>query len=103
MEFYTFLLFHQFSLNRDLNDEIEVIYTDQRKRQKSFLRYRNCKETGITLPNYSFRILLESFKPKELIILIQLLLLERKLILIQSDPNQFAIVIESLLLLLAPL
>jgi len=103
MEFYTSILFHHLSFNPSLNNEIELIYFDRGNKQKRFLRYRNCKDTELTLPNFTFRALLKAIKPYHLLDLIKLLLLERKILLVQNDQNSLALIIESLLILLYPL
>lgn len=103
MEFYTSILFHHLSFNPSLNNEIELIYDDKGKGKRRFLRYRNCKDTELTLPNFTFRALITAIKPMHLLEVVNILLFEHKILLIQNDPNSLALIIESLLLLLYPL
>ncbi len=55
------------------------------------------------LENYSFELLLKTLKPEKIIYLITALLLERKIVLIKEDFGDIALIMESLVELLAPL
>lgn len=69
---------------------------------KTFFQYRNSSSWGLKLENYSFELLLQSLKPKQILLLITALLLERKVVLIMKKFGNIAIIMESLVSLLAP-
>jgi len=103
MEFYISLLFHHIYYNSEWQNEVEIFYKDSHKNRKTFARYRNYKQVGFTLPNFTFQPLLESIKPNRILELIKLLLLEKKILLIRDNYSDNAIIIESLIMLLSPL
>ena len=70
---------------------------------ETFFRYRNTRNYGFSLENYSFELLLQSLKPDKIIFLLTALLLERKIVLIKSNFGDLALIMESLVSLLAPL
>lgn len=97
IEFYVSLIFNYFVHNVDARNEVAIYYKGE------LVRYRNYREIGITLPNFTFKELFKSIVPEHIITLIKLILLERKLILIKSDCSKNAIIIESLFQLICPL
>ena len=103
LEFYVSLLFHHIYYNSEWHNEVEVYYTDRHKFKRSFIRYRNYKSTGFTLPNFTFRSLLETMKPNRVLELVKYLLLEKKVLLVQKHCSDNAVIIESLISLLSPL
>jgi len=102
-EFYISLIFHHLHFNPSLNKIIEVVKFDPIKRYSAFIKYYNGPETGIGISNLSFQKLLTKIKPLHIFEILRLLLLERKLIFIQNDDSDLAIIIESILRLLYPL
>ena len=70
---------------------------------ETYFRYRNTRNYGFSLENYSFELLLQSLKPDKIIFLLTALLLERKIVLIKSNFGDLALIMESLVSLLAPL
>ena len=103
LEFYISLTFHHLYYNSEWKNEVEIIYNNQHKNKRAFLRYRNYKPTGFTLPNFTFKSLLETMKPNRVLELIKYLLLEKKILLVQNHYSDNAVIIESLLTLLSPL
>jgi hypothetical protein len=70
---------------------------------ETYFRFRNTRNYGFSLENYSFELLLQSLKPDKIIFLLTALLLERKIVLIKSNFGDLALIMESLVSLLAPL
>ena len=99
LEFYISFLFHHIYYNSEWENEVEIISNSKHE----FSRYRNCKSYGFTLPNFTFKVLLETMKPNRILELIQYLLLEKKILLVQSQYSNNSIIIESLLSLISPL
>ena len=97
MEFYLSLIFHYFTYNVTLLNEIAISHNGK------LIRYRNYSEIGITIPNFTFKVLLKHIDPEYIIILIQLILLERRIIFVKKDCSINAIIIESLFQLICPL
>ena len=97
IEFYLSLIFNYFICDVDSLNEVLISSKDQ------LLRYRNYNEIGITIPNFTFQILMENIDPEQIMLLIRLILLERKIIFVKSDCNNNAMIIESLLQLICPL
>lgn len=100
LEFYVSLLFHYLGYNASQMDEVAVVSREERK---EIMRYRNYSEIGITMPNFTFQVLLETIEPSYIVYLIRLILLERRLIFIKNDCADNTIIIESLLQLICPL
>lgn len=99
-EFYISLMLHHLVYNSELQNEVLVTSDNY---LLSFFRYRNYKSVGLTLPNFTFQLLMETIELKEILDLVRFLLFEKKVILIRDDCNENAILIESLLMLLSPL
>lgn len=97
VEFYVSLIFNYFVHNVDSRNEVAIAHKGR------LVRYRNYREIGITLPNFTFKALLKSISPEHILALIKLILLERKLILVRSDCSKNALIIESLFQLINPL
>lgn len=89
--------------NSEWQNEVEIYYQDHHKHRKTFAHYRNYRDSGFTLPNFTFQPLLDSIKPKRILELVKYLLLEKKIILIRDNYADNAALIESLLMLLSPL
>eukprot|EP00826_Nyctotherus_ovalis_P066106 TRINITY_DN9749_c0_g1_i2.p1 TRINITY_DN9749_c0_g1~~TRINITY_DN9749_c0_g1_i2.p1 ORF type:complete len:270 (-),score=71.96 TRINITY_DN9749_c0_g1_i2:380-1189(-) len=103
LEFFVSLLFHYFAYRVNAKNEVAVVYEDRSKKLQELMRYRNYNEIGITLPNFTFQLLFEKIEPICILQLIKIILLERKLIFIESDCANNAIITESLLQLISPL
>ena len=103
MEFYISMLFNYLYYNSDSQNEVEIYYTDLRKQNVSLFRYRNYKENGLTIPNFTFQKLLCVLQPPRVLDILRIIMLERKLVLIHNDYTVNAVLIESLLSLLSPL
>lgn len=103
LEFYISLLFHHVYYNSEWNNEVQVYYRDSFKRKRNFIRYRNYRSVGFTLPNFTFQALLETMKPNRVLELVKYLLLEKKILLVQRNYSENALIIESLIALLSPL
>lgn len=99
IEFYISLIFHHLSYNPSIQNEITLISD----KTTPLAKYYNYKASTITIPNFTFRPLLENIKIEYLIMIIKLLLLEKKVILIRDNSNDNGIVIESIIMLLFPL
>ena len=98
LEFYISLLFHHLYYNSKWQNEVEIL-----NKGKPFATYRNYQSSGLTLPNFTFQLLLETMKPNKILELVQCLLLEKKIILVKSQYSDNAIIIESILSLMFPL
>lgn len=103
VEFYLNLLFHQLNYNSEWQNEVLFFTRDQNRKRKTLLRYTNYKENGFFVPNLSYKLLLDSIKPNSILLLVKLLLLEKKILLVRSNYADNAIIIECLLSLLYPL
>ena len=104
VEFYISLLFHSLTFKPNMRNLIEVGHLDfAHYKFIPLLSYSNFNETGITLSNQPFRKLFERIKANHIFKLLTLLLLERKILLIQNDDNDSAIIIECLTSLMSPL
>lgn len=103
LEFFVSLLFHYFAYRVNAKNEVALVYEDRSKKLQELMRYRNYSEIGITLPNFTFQLLFEKIEPVCILHLIKVILLERKLIFIESDCANNAIITESLLQLICPL
>ena len=60
MEFYISLVFHHLSYNSELQNEVEVVMMKDIRNREPFIRYRNYKGVGLTLPNFTIQALLEN-------------------------------------------
>ena len=100
IEFYLTLLFHHLSYSSEIQNEVEV---QSIRSRETFIRYRNYKAVGLTLPNFTVQALLENIRPKQIMEIAKLLLLERKVIFVRDNCTDNALIIESLLMLLLPL
>ena len=98
LEFYISFLFHYLYYNSEWKNEVLITLNGQK-----LSSYRNCRATDFTLPNFTFHTLITTMKPNRILELIQYLLLEKKILLVQSQYSDNAIIIESLLSLLYPL
>lgn len=103
IEFYISLIFYHLSYNSCLQNEIEIVFENKLKKPQRLFKYRNYKEVGLTLPNFTVQALIENIEPAHIMELIKLLLLERKVLLISSNCSCNAVIIESILMLLLPL
>jgi hypothetical protein len=102
MEFYVSLAFHHLYYNSELHNDIELCFTKPKPIQ--FLRFRNSKDDPFSPPNHSFRCLLSGNMTSECIIkLLQLMLLEKKMIIISENYGESALMIEALLSLIRPM
>lgn len=99
-EFYVSLLFHHLSYSAELRNEVEVLSL---KTRETFIRYRNYKGVGLTLPNFTAQALLSNVRPRQIVEMLRFLLFERKVIFIRDNCSDSALIIETLLMLLAPL
>jgi len=99
LEFYLTLSFHHLFYNGDLKNEVKLVTN----KNTYFAQYQNYKLKGITPTNFTFQLLIEAIKPRQLLQILKLLLLEKKIILIRDNCDNNAILIESLLVLLSPL
>ena len=103
IEFYISLLFHCLVYKVEAKNEVALVYKDRLNKLQELMRYRNYNEIGITIPNFTFQLLFEKIEPICILNLIRIILLERKLIFIESDCSNNAIITESLLQLVYPL
>jgi hypothetical protein len=71
--------------------------------KQAFVEYYNPSTRPLTETNVSFEFLFKHIPSKQIMELINLLLLERKIIIIWENYGQLGLIIEPLLLLLAPL
>lgn len=95
-------MFHHFTYNSNWQREVRVTWTEHGPKSE-FARYRNFSSMGLSFPQFSFRPLFELIEPRQVIQLVTHLLLEHKVLLVRSKYQDNAILIESLLQLLAPL
>jgi len=98
IEFYISLLFNQLSYRPTMSNMVKVCtYKTQ------YFKYYNFPQNGINLSNSPFNCLVNKISLTNIISLLHLLLLERKIILVQNDDSDIAVLIEGLLALLYPL
>jgi len=103
MEFFISLFFSHIYHNPGLQNEVSLTFINHSKSQASSFRFRNYKDNGLTPPNFTFKSLLEKVKPSRILDLFKLLLFEKKIIIVSSEYDENAIIIESLLSLIYPL
>jgi hypothetical protein len=99
LEFYLTLSFHHLFYNAELKNEVRLVIG----KNTHFAQYQNYKLRGITPTNFTFQSLIEAIKPTQLLQILKLLLLEKKIILIRDSCDDNAVLIESLITLLSPL
>lgn len=85
--------------NAELKNEVRLVIG----KNTHFAQYQNYKLRGITPTNFTFQSLIEAIKPTQLLQILKLLLLEKKIILIRDSCDDNAVLIESLITLLSPL
>ena len=100
MEFYISLLFHYLSFNPKLKNYVEVVNANSDC--KTLFSYCNFNEDSHGLSNHCFKVLFERINLKNIIKLLCLMFLERKIILLQDNDSELAIIIECLLELIYP-
>ena len=103
LEFMISMLFHHLWFNSSYENEIQIIFRDINLQISPFIRYRNQMDYGFTLGNFSFEFLLSKIKPCYIIQIFAALVLERKVLLINNNYGENAVIIESLIALLCPL
>lgn len=99
LEFHLSFLFHHLYYNSEWKNEVLITHS----RKSKLGSYRNYRANGFALPNFNYRTLMTTMKPNRILELVQYLLLEKKILLVQSQYADNAIIIESLLSLLYPL
>jgi hypothetical protein len=72
------------------------------KKKETYFKFRNCKEYGFVLENYSFQLLLK-IPLERILFLFKAIIFEQKIIIVMENYKETAILIESLLSLLSPL
>ena len=97
-EFYLSVMFHHLFLSMD--DSIGVIITFNKS---PFVSYRNGMNAPMSLENLSYGMLIQKIPIKNLIELLKLVLLERKIILVGEGSGEIGNIIECILCLLHPI
>lgn len=103
MEFMISLVFNHLSFNSNSNSEIQLLYSDPNFNWQTMLRYRNHKDYGFFLQNFSFELLVKRVSSENILRIVSALLLERKVILLFHNYQQNAVIMESIISLLCPL
>lgn len=98
LEFYMSLLCCTLNFNTHETGGIKIMLDKQ-----PFIEYCHPSPRPLTETNVSFELLFKCVPAKQIMELINLLLLERKIILVWENYGQLGLIIEPLLLLLAPL
>ena len=96
------MLFSRLEFSNKLNSEVRLVYRCD-EGWKTLLQYRNHRDYGLVLTNYSFELLVKRISPANILKLVLALLLERKVILLFRNYQQNAVIMESILALLSPL
>jgi DENN (AEX-3) domain len=97
-EFYLSVLFHHLFFS--LDDSVGVIITFNKS---PFMSYRNGLNAPMSLENLSYGVLIQKMPIKNLIELLKLVLLERKIILVSDGNGEIGNLIECVLCLLHPI
>ncbi len=103
IEFMLSLVFSHLFFSSKLNSEILLQYSDNTFNWKSLVRYRNHKDYGFVLQNFSFELLVKRISPSNILRIVCALLLERKVLLLFHNYQQNAVIMESIISLLCPL
>lgn len=103
IEFMLSLAFSHLVFSRRLNCEVQVVYSDTAFAWKPLLRYRNHRDYGFVLQNFSFELLVKKISPANILRIVCALLLERKVLLLFDNYQQNAVIMESIISLLCPL
>lgn len=103
IEFMLSLMFSHFCFSNYVNSEVQLVYSDSEFNRQPLLRYRNHKDYGLYLQNFSFELLVKRVSPENILRIVCSLLLERKIILLFQNYQQNAVIMESIISLLSPL
>ena len=98
LEFYLSMIFYHLYFRLDQSNEIIIMLNKQ-----PLIKYINWSDGPISLDNFTYSTLLRKIPFKNILDLIKMLLLERKIIIISDTPGEIAVIIESLLKLIKPL
>ena len=102
MEFYLSMAFHHLYYNPELHNDIEIVCS--KPKTSLLMRFRNCRDSPFSLPNYSYKPLLGgNLTALCLADLVRVLMFERKLIIVCDNYGESALLTESLLVLIQPL
>jgi len=83
IEFYLSMLFNHISIIPELHTEVEISFAKAKSQQ--FIRYRNISEGPFTLPNYTYKYIFQRISKENILLLYNIVLLDRKLILISDQ------------------
>ncbi len=97
-EFYLSVMFHHLFFS--LDDSVGVMITFNKS---PFVCYRNGMSAPMSLENLSYGILIQKIPIKNLLELLKLVLLERKIILVGDAIGEIGNIIECILCLLHPI
>jgi hypothetical protein len=103
IEFMLSLLFSHIYFSSKVNSEVQLVHSGNDFEWESLLRYRNYKDYGFVLQNFSFELLVKRISPLNILRIVCALLLERKVILLFHNYQQNAVIMESIISLLCPL
>jgi DENN (AEX-3) domain len=98
VEFYLSVIFHHLFLS--LDDSVGVIISSNKI---PFINYRNGMNAPMSIQNISYGLLLQKISINNLIELIKLMLLERKLIVVSDNYGDIGHIIECILCLMQPI
>lgn len=83
-------------LNRETQSKVVLA-------KQHMIGYFTSQLSGLTIENFSFDVLFKNIKPSRLIILIEAMLLEKKIVLVHQNHGILAVIIECLKSLIRPL
>lgn len=97
-EFYISMMF---SLMNCMDDDKEISYIGFDK--KEFIRFRIHNSVGLTVPDFSFKLLYRKLSTFNIVKVIKYMLLEGQIIFFAENPSDIVAVTEALLSLISPL
>jgi hypothetical protein len=87
----------------DLSKNQEQMQSKMVLTKQQIVSYFNSQLTGLTIENFEFDVLFKNIKLNRLIVLIEAMLLEKKIILVHHNHGVLAVIIECLKALIRPL
>jgi hypothetical protein len=87
----------------DLSKNHEQMQSKMVLTKQQIVSYFNSQLTGLTIDNFEFDVLFKNIKLNRLIVLIEAMLLEKKIILVHQNHGVLAVIIECLKSLIRPL
>ena len=100
LEHYLSLMFPWLPYVNSIKHITEIVFRDQ---HKEYFRYRNYSSFQFSPQNFTYEKLIKTIDPIYMFQLKKIIFLERKIILIQKESRDSAIIFESLFHLIKPL